>query len=108
MVAWIWMSLAIVLEVVGTVNLKLSDGMTKILPSACIFVCYGLSFFSLSKALQELNISVAYAVWAGLGTILIAVIGFFFFEESFDLFKVLFIALIILGVAGLNLGSQVH
>jgi len=106
--SWFWMSLAIVFEVIGTVNLKLSDGMTRLLPSLMIFVCYATSFYSLSKALQELNIAVAYAVWAGLGTILIAMIGHLYFEESFNLAKILFIALIILGVAGLNLSASAH
>lgn len=103
---WIWMSLAIVFEVIGTVNLKLSDGMTRLIPSILLFVCYSTSFYSLSRALQELNIAVAYAVWAGLGTILIAMIGFLYFEEPFTMAKILFITLIILGVAGLNLAAS--
>ena len=105
---WMWMSLAIFLEVLGTVNLKLSDGMSKIIPSLLIFVFYGGSFFSLSVALKQLDVGVAYAVWAGAGTALIATISFLFLGEPMSFVKVFFIGVIIAGVFGLNLVSDCH
>ncbi|MHC5828190.1 MAG: DMT family transporter, partial [Nostoc sp.] len=73
--SWIYLIAAIVFEVSGTTCMKLSQGFTKIVPSVLIFVFYGLCFSFLTLALKRLEVSVAYSVWAGLGTILIAIIG---------------------------------
>src|SRR3989338_1998353 len=69
-----WLLLAIVLEVCGTTSMKLSEGFAKLLPSILIFVFYGLSFASLTIALKSIDVSIAYAVWSGVGTALIAAI----------------------------------
>ncbi|MBN3949696.1 MAG: multidrug efflux SMR transporter [Nostoc sp.] len=100
--SWIYLIAAIVFEVSGTTCMKLSQGFTKIVPSVLIFVFYGLCFSFLTLALKKLEVSVAYSVWAGLGTILIAFIGIIWFRESASFIKLLSIALIIIGVIGIN------
>lgn len=106
---WIYLVLAIILEVAGTTNMKLSQGFTHIVPSILIFVFYGLSFICLTMALKKIDVSVAYAIWAGLGTALIAAIGFIYFKEVVTGIKLISIALIVIGVVGLNLsGAAAH
>ncbi|MEH2395043.1 MAG: multidrug efflux SMR transporter [Nostoc sp.] len=100
--SWIYLIAAILFEVSGTTCMKLSQGFTRILPSLLIFVFYGLCFTFLTFALKRLEVSVAYSVWAGLGTILIAIIGIICFHESATLMKLMSIALIIIGVIGIN------
>ncbi|MEH2377918.1 MAG: multidrug efflux SMR transporter [Nostoc sp.] len=100
--SWIYLIAAILFEVSGTTCMKLSQGFTKIVPSVLIFVFYGLCFSFLTLALKRLEVSVAYSVWAGLGTILIAIIGIIWFRESATLIKLMSIALIIMGVIGIN------
>lgn len=99
---------AILLEVAGTTCMKLSDGFTKLAPSVLIFVFYGLSFAALTYALKFIDLSVAYAVWAGVGTAIIAVIGVAHFGEAISATRVISICLIILGVIGLNLTRASH
>ena len=82
--------------------MKLSQGFTRIGPSVLIVVFYGLCFTFLTLALKKLEVSVAYSVWAGLGTVLIAIIGIIWFRESATFIKLLSIALIIMGVIGIN------
>ena len=108
MQSWIILSVAIVLEVAGTNCMKLSQGFSRLIPSVLIFVFYGLSFVGLTIALKKIDVSIAYAVWAGIGTALIAVIGIVYFKESLTLVKVLSLLLIITGVVGLNLGGVKH
>jgi len=83
--------------------MKLSLGFTKIIPSILIFVFYGLSFTALAFALRSIDVSVSYAIWSGVGTALITVIGFLYFKEPITLLKIMSIMLIIIGVVGLNL-----
>ena len=108
MQSWLYLTGAILLEVAGTSCMKLSEGFTKLIPSILIFVFYGLSFVGLTIALKKIDVSIAYAVWAGIGTALIAGIGMFYFKEPLTLVKVLSILMIIIGVVGLNLGSVKH
>ena len=108
MTSWIYLMCAIVLEVVGTTCMKLSQGFTKLLPSVLLFVFYGLSFIALTLCIKRIDVSIAYAVWAGLGTALIAVIGMTYFKEPISALKLVCLALIILGAVGLNLSSHQH
>jgi small multidrug resistance pump len=104
MLTFFYLILAILLEVAGTTSMKLSDGFTKILPSLLIFVFYILSFAFLTLSLKRLEVSVAYAIWSGLGTLLIAIIGVTFFHESMTMIKMISLGLVIMGVVGLRLG----
>ena len=106
MQSWIYLTGAILLEVAGTSCMKLSDGFSKLLPSVLIFVFYGLSFVGLTFALKKIDVGIAYAVWSGIGTALIAFIGMSYFKEPLTLVKVLSLLLIIAGVVGLNLGGM--
>lgn len=102
-VYWIFLGIGIIFEVLGTVSMKLAEGFTKLVPSILVFVFYGISLISLIFVLKKLNVSVAYAIWAGLGTALIAVIGIIWFKEPVSLIKIVSIVLIIAGIVGLEL-----
>ncbi|MBW4615237.1 MAG: multidrug efflux SMR transporter [Desmonostoc vinosum HA7617-LM4] len=99
---WIYLLAAILFEVAGTTCMKLSQGFTKLVPSVLIFVFYGLCLGFLTLCLKRMEVSIAYAVWAGLGTTLIAIIGIIWFREAATLIKLISISLIIVGVIGLN------
>lgn len=103
MIASVYLLLAILLEVAGTTSMKLSDGFTRLTPSICIFVFYVFSFIFLTLSLKRLEVSLAYAIWSGLGTLLVAIIGVFFFNEPMTMIKASSLMLIILGVIGLRL-----
>lgn len=102
---WFYLILAIVLEVSGTTCMKLSQGFSRLVPSILIFVFYSLSIASLTMALKRIDISVAYAIWSGLGTALIALIGVAAFREPLNTLKVVSLALIIVGIVGLHLSG---
>lgn len=102
MLAWAYLALAIATEVAGTVALRYSDGFTKLLPSAIVVVTYTLSFWLLALTLRQLEISLVYAVWAGVGTAAIALIGMTALGEPVNALKVASIALVIAGVVGLS------
>lgn len=106
MQSWLYLFLAIVLEVVGTTSMKLSEGFTKTIPSIAMFVFYILSLVALTFALRKFDMSMAYAIWAGLGTALITIVSIVYFKESISLIKVGSIALIIIGVVGLHLSNK--
>ena len=106
--SWIYLILAILLEALGTTCMKLSEGFTKIFPSIFMFIFYALCFSSLTFALKKIDVSVAYAIWSGLGTFLIATIGIFWFKEPATTLKIISLGLIVLGVLGLNLSGSNH
>lgn len=97
--------LAISFEVAGTSSMKLSHGLSRLAPSICVFFFYALSLTSLTYALRRIDISVAYATWSGLGTVVITLIGCYYFNEPLFTTKALCVALIVLGVVGLNLSG---
>jgi small multidrug resistance pump len=88
--------------------MKLSQGFTRLWPSVLIFVFYSLSFTLLTFVLKKIEVSVAYAIWSGVGTALIATLGILYFKESLTLLKLVSLALVIIGVIGLNLSGGVH
>ncbi len=103
---WILLVLAILLEVAGTTNMKLSEGFSKLVPSVLVLFFYALSIIALTFAVNRLDVSVAYAVWSGMGTALVAVIGLWYFQESLTSIKVVALGLIIVGVVMLHLASE--
>jgi len=103
MLFWIYLLIAILTEVVGTTMMKVSQGLTRLMPSVLMFVMYAISFVFMALALKKIEVSTAYAIWSGLGTALIATIGIVAFRESFSIPKAAGIALIITGVVLLNL-----
>ncbi|RKZ81026.1 MAG: QacE family quaternary ammonium compound efflux SMR transporter [Gammaproteobacteria bacterium] len=105
MQSWLILIAAIVLEVAGTTAMKLSDGFTRPLPSVLLVVFYLFSLAALTLALKRIDVSVAYAIWAGMGTVLVAIVGVLWFREPLTLLKVVSILLIAVGVVGLHLSS---
>jgi multidrug transporter EmrE-like cation transporter len=99
------LSLAIVTEVAATVALRLTDGFTRVVPSAVVVLGYGISFWLLALVLRQLSLGTTYAVWSAAGTALIAVVGVLAFGEPATALKLASLGLIILGVVGLNLGG---
>ncbi len=102
---WVLLVFAIVFEVLGTTAMKLSDGFTNIIPSILLIVFYALSFALFTYALKTIEVSVAYAVWAGVGTAIISAIGFIYFKEPVTIIKLVSISAIIAGVVGLRLSG---
>jgi small multidrug resistance pump len=103
---WTFLLLAILFETVGTTAMKMSSGFTRIGPAIVMGICYILCFTLLTLALKQLDVSLAYAIWSGVGTALITIIGIWWFNESVSTLKVLSIVLIILGVIGLHISSS--
>jgi len=101
--AWIYLTLAIFTEVAATTSMKLSEGFTHLWPSVFIFIFYALSLLFLSRSLKKLELGFAYAVWSGLGTLLIFIIGVGVFHEPVTALKIMSLICIILGVMGLKL-----
>jgi small multidrug resistance pump len=102
----LYLAAAIVLEIGGTTSLKLSDGLTRIGPASVVVICYAASFALLSLALRGIDLSIAYALWSGVGTAIVAAIGIVWFGEPAGAWKLLSLALIVLGVAGLHLAGR--
>ena len=100
------LSLAIVTEVAGTVALRYSDGFTRLAPSAVVVLGYGISFWLLALVLRELSVGTTYAVWSAAGTALIAAFGMLALGEPATSLKLASLALIIIGVVGLNLAGS--
>ncbi len=100
--AWLYLTASIVFEVAGTTSMKLSDGFSRLVPSVLIFVFYGISFYAFTLALKKMDLSVAYAVWAGSGTALVAIIGMIWFNDTVTALKLVCLGLVIIGVTGLN------
>lgn len=103
--SWLYLIAAIIFEVAGTTCMKLSQEFTKIIPSMLIFVFYGLCFMFLTLSLRTIPVSIVYSIWAGLGTLIIAIISVIWFHESFTMIKIISMSLIIMGVIGLNSGK---
>lgn len=104
--AWSVLSVAILFEVAGTTCMRLSEGFSRLTPSVLIFVFYGISFFFNTMVTRTLGLSVVYAVWSGVGTVLTALIGYLYFKEPATALKMASAGLIVIGVAGLHTASR--
>ena len=104
--AWLILFCAILFEVGGTTSMRLSEGFTRLTPSILIFVFYAISFALNTMVIRTLGLSVTYAVWSGVGTVLTSVIGYLYFKEPVTAIKIGSALLIVLGVVGLNLSSR--
>ena len=107
---WIYLSLAILAEVIGTTALKRSDGFSHIVPGIVSIAGFGLALFLLSLALRDLTLGIAYAIWAGAGIVIISIVGVVLFRQSLDAPAIIGIALILSGVVVINTlsNSAVH
>ncbi len=104
--AYLYLMLAIISEVIATSALKASAEFTKLVPVLIVLVGYGFSFYFMALVLRTIPLGVTYAIWSGLGIVIIAAIGVIFFKESLDLPAMVGMGLIIAGVVVVNLFSK--
>lgn len=103
---WLFLSLAIVSEVVATSALKASHGFTQLWPSLVVIAGYALAFFFLSLTLRTMPVGVAYAIWSGVGIVLVTLIAWFVFKQSLDIPAIIGLTLIVAGVVILQVFSK--
>ncbi|WP_096186410.1 DMT family transporter [Evansella halocellulosilytica] len=104
--AYLFLALTILAEVTGAITSRYSDGFKKVVPSIVTIIVIIASYFFFAVSLQYgLNIGMGYAIWSGVGVISIAIFGFIFFKESLTKVQVMGVALIISGVAVLEIGA---
>ena len=103
---WIFLTVAIVSEVIGTSALKASEGFLHLWPSAIVVIGYASAFYFLSLTLKTIPIGVAYAIWSGAGVALIALIAWVFYGQALDLPAIIGMLLIVVGVVVLYLFSN--
>lgn len=106
MKSWFFLGVAIAAEVVATSSLKASAGFTKVVPSVLVIAGYVLAFYFLSLTLKTIPVGIAYAIWAGVGIVFIALVGWLLFGQKLDWASVLGMGLIILGVIVINVFSE--
>ena len=101
--SWVILFFAIVFEVAGTLTLKFTEGMTRLWPTVLMFAFYLVSLFGLSVAVSKIPVGTAYAVWSGVGTLMVAILGIFWLKEEVTVLRSASMLLIVIGVAGLYL-----
>ncbi len=104
--SYFYLALAILAEVAGTSLLKVTEEFTKLIPTTFLVIFYLISFWLMTLALRDLPLGVVYAVWSGLGIVLVAIIGTFVYKEIPDLASIIGMALIISGVIVMHLFSK--
>lgn len=108
LIAWVLLVIAVVVEVFATASLPRTDGFTNLWWTAFVLAGYGVATWLLSVIVRTISVSIAYAVWSGLGTAIVAVIGYYFLGEQMTWFKALCLGFIVVGVIGLNLSGASH
>ena len=103
---WIFLCVAIIAEVIATSALKSSEGFTKPIASIVVVLGYMIAFYCLSLTLKTIPVGIAYAVWSGVGIVLITTVAWFVFDQKLDVWGIIGIALIMSGVLVLNLLSK--
>ncbi|MFV0349122.1 MAG: DMT family transporter [Halodesulfovibrio sp.] len=103
---WILLCIAVFGEVIATSCLKINEGFTKLIPSFFVFIGYGVSFYCLSLTLKTMPLGIVYAVWSGLGILIVSLIGWILFEQKLDFWAIIGMSLILSGVLVLNLLSR--
>lgn len=103
---WIYLAIAIVSEVVATTALKSVEGFTRWAPSLMVIIGYGSAFYFLSLTLRVIPVGIAYAIWSGVGLVLICALGWVIYRQPLDFAALAGIALIVAGVAVLSLFSK--
>lgn len=105
---WMFLSMAIVAEVIATSSLKASAEFTKFWPSVIVVLGYAIAFYFLSLTLRSIPVGIAYAVWSGLGIVLVSLVGWWLYNQTLDLASIIGMGLIIAGVLVINLFSKVN
>ena len=104
--SYLYLAVAIIAEVIATSALKASDEFSKLVPSVIVVVGYGVAFYCLSMVLKTIPVGVAYAVWSGLGIVLISIVGLVMFGQKLDLAAIVGMVLIVSGVVVMNVFSK--
>ena len=104
--AYLYLALAILAEMVATSALKASEEFTKLVPSVVVLAGYGLAFYFMTLVLRTIPIGITYAIWSGVGIVLIAIVGAIFYKETPDLPAIVGMGLIISGVIAIHLFSK--
>lgn len=108
MKGYVALTISIITEIFATTMLKMSEGFTVLFPSLAVIIGYGISFYCLSLCLKTVPLSLAYAIWSGVGTAITALIGILIWDEVFTVLKVLGLILIIGGIVVLNQADEVE
>ncbi|WP_415914037.1 DMT family transporter [Paraburkholderia sp. J12] len=108
MTPWTWLVIAIIAEVIATSALRASNGFTRLVPSTIVVLGYGLAFYGLSLTLRSIPVGIVYAVWSGVGIVLITLVAMALYRQIPDLPAVLGLGLIVAGVVVLNLFSKMQ
>ena len=95
---WLYLSIAILAEVIATSSLKAAEGFTRLIPSLIVVFGYGTAFYFLSLTLRTMQVGTAYAIWSGVGTVIISIVAWLFYNQKLDAPSILGMALIISGV----------
>lgn len=103
--SWLALAVAILFGVLGTISMKLSEGLQYLKPSVCLCIFYLISFVAMTLAIKGVDVSIVYAIWSGVGTILVAIIGVLIFKEYISLLKIISLLFIVIGVVGINLAN---
>ena len=103
---WVILGMAIVAETVATSAMKSSEGFTRLVPSVIVVIGYAVAFYFLSVTLKEIPVGIAYAIWSGVGIVLISLVGWIMFGQKLDAPALIGIALIISGVVVMNAFSK--
>ncbi len=103
---WVFLSIAIISEVIATSCLKASEGFTRFWPSVVVVIGYLLAFYLLSLTLKTIPVGIAYAVWSGVGMVLIAMVGWLFLGQKLDMPAIIGLVFIITGVMVINIFSR--
>jgi small multidrug resistance pump len=103
---WLFLAIAIISEITATSSLKASAGFTRVIPSIVVVIGYALSFYFLSLTLKVIPIGIAYAIWAGLGIVLLAIVGWVFYDQQLDTAALVGMSFIVTGVVIMNLFSK--
>lgn len=103
---WLYLIIAILSEVLATLTLKSSDAFTRLFPSLIVIAGYGSAFYFLSLTLRTIPIGIAYAVWSGVGVVLVCLLGWILYDQKLNAAAIFGIFLIVIGVVILNLFSE--
>ncbi len=103
---YVWLGLAIVAEVIATTALKASDSFTRLVPSLVTAVGYGIAFYCLSHSMKTVPVGIGYAIWSGVGIVLITAIAWVLFKQRLDAPAMIGMGLILLGVLVINVFSK--
>jgi len=103
---WLALAIAIFAEVIGTTALKASNEFTRLLPSLLVVVGYGTAFYFMAISMRVLPVGIMYAIWSGMGIVLVSIIGWLVYRQTLDLPSIIGMALIIAGVIVINLFSK--